>query len=267
VPNAPERQALDHDLHAEELHVPAAVGHQRVDDDEQVVVDLVELLELGVEVAVEHLDVAGLVDHLGRAVELAVEELHRLGDLGRGHQRALLAVEELRQHPADHRRQEPLALAGVEADAVGLELGEVDEALGQDRHLGVLGIDRGVPGQERRAVPLAGLGALVEVAHVAVIGGVGPVEVGTVAGREQRRRALLAALEQEAAHAGRAEAARHAGIVDGAEHVEDLGVAIDGVGDTLGQLGDQASGQHRASGAWAGRRWRRSGRPRSGGSG
>ena len=70
--------------------------HERVDDDEEVVVDLVELVQLRVEVAVEDLDVAALVHHLRRAVELAVEELHGLGDLRGGEERALLAVQELR---------------------------------------------------------------------------------------------------------------------------------------------------------------------------
>ena len=55
--------------------------HQRVDDREEVVVDLVELAELGLEVAQEDLDVAGLVHDLRGAVELAVEPVHRLGDL------------------------------------------------------------------------------------------------------------------------------------------------------------------------------------------
>ena len=94
-PERAERKPLDHDLHAEELHVPARVAHERVDDDEEVVVDLVELAELLVDVAVEHLHVPPFVHHLRRAVELPVEELHRLGDLRGGEERALLAVEEL----------------------------------------------------------------------------------------------------------------------------------------------------------------------------
>jgi hypothetical protein len=59
-----EGEALDHDLHAEELEVPAAVGHEGVDQGEQVVVDGVQLAELLVDVAVEDLDVAALVDDL-----------------------------------------------------------------------------------------------------------------------------------------------------------------------------------------------------------
>src|SRR5690606_26990478 len=93
-PEGTESDTLHHDLHAEELHVPAAVLHESVDDDEEIVVDLVEALELRIEVAVENLHVPSLVDDLRRAVELSVEELHRLGDLRRGEERALLAVEE-----------------------------------------------------------------------------------------------------------------------------------------------------------------------------
>ena len=76
-----ERESLDHDLHAEELHVPARVAHQRVHDREQVVVDLVQLAELGLQVAQEHLQVACLVHDLRRAVELAVHPAHALGHL------------------------------------------------------------------------------------------------------------------------------------------------------------------------------------------
>ena len=102
-----QRQALDHDLHAEELEVPAAVAHQRVDHHVEVVVDLVELLQLAGQVGVEGLHVPALVHHLRAAVELGVEPGDRLGDLRRGEERALLAVEELAQHPGHQRA--PLA--------------------------------------------------------------------------------------------------------------------------------------------------------------
>ncbi len=56
---------------------------QSVDDHVQVVVDLIELIQLGIEVTVEHLDVPAFVHDLGRAVELAIQNLNGFGDLGR----------------------------------------------------------------------------------------------------------------------------------------------------------------------------------------
>ena len=70
--------------------------------DSEVRVDRVGAAELLVEVAAEHLDVAGLVHHLGRRVVLGVDPRHRRGDLPGADQRALLAVEELRQHEVLH---------------------------------------------------------------------------------------------------------------------------------------------------------------------
>ena len=53
--------------------------------------------ELLVEVAGEHLDVAGFVHHLRRRVVLGVDPRHGLDDARGAEQRALLAVHELRQ--------------------------------------------------------------------------------------------------------------------------------------------------------------------------
>ena len=92
-------QTLDHDLHAEVGHVPAAVGDDVVEQQSEVGVDRVVPRQLVVEVLGEHLDVAGLVHHLGRGVVLGVDPRHGLDDLGRAQQRALLAVHELRQRP------------------------------------------------------------------------------------------------------------------------------------------------------------------------
>ena len=90
-----EGQALDHHLHAEVGHVPAAVVDDVVEQHPQVGVDLVLAAELLVEVAGEHLDVAGLVDDLRAGVQLGVVPRHGLDDLGGAQQRALLAVQEL----------------------------------------------------------------------------------------------------------------------------------------------------------------------------
>src|SRR3546814_1340198 len=71
-----EGQALDHDLHAEVGHVPAAVGDDVVEQHAEVGVERVVPVHLGVEVIGEHLDVAGLVHHLGGGVVLGVDPRH-----------------------------------------------------------------------------------------------------------------------------------------------------------------------------------------------
>ena len=98
-PERREREALDHDLHAEVGHVPAGVGDDVVEQHLEVRVDRVVTRQLRVEVPGEHLDVAGLVHHLRRRVVLGVDPRHRLDDLRGADQRALLAVHELRQRP------------------------------------------------------------------------------------------------------------------------------------------------------------------------
>ena len=94
-----ERETLDHDLHAEVRHVPAGVGDDVVEEHLEVRVDRVVTRQLRVEVAGEHLDVAGLVHHLRRRVVLGVDPRDGLDDLRGADQRALLAVHELGQRP------------------------------------------------------------------------------------------------------------------------------------------------------------------------
>ena len=65
----------------------------------EVRVDRVVAGQLLVEVAREHLDVAGFVHHLRRRVVLGVDPRHGLDDARGAEQRALLAVEELRERP------------------------------------------------------------------------------------------------------------------------------------------------------------------------
>jgi hypothetical protein len=148
-----EREALDHDLHAQVGHVPAAVVDDVVEQQPEVGVERVVPVELGVEVLGEHLDVAGLVHHLGRGVVLGVDPRHRLDDLRRADQRTLLAVHELAEGPVVGLDAEvdPLLLAPLleracrprrsgEALPVGAVLHEV-----VDEHL--LDVDLGVPGR------------------------------------------------------------------------------------------------------------------------
>ena len=71
----------------------SSAGRQDVVEDAlQVVVDSVLAAELFVEVAGEHLHVAGFVHHLGGGVVLRVDPRHRLHDACGAEQRALLTV-------------------------------------------------------------------------------------------------------------------------------------------------------------------------------
>ncbi len=195
-----ERQTLHHDLHAEELHVPSGVAHERIDDHEEVVVDVVELLEFGVEVAMEDLHVPRLVHHLRRAVEFPVEELHGLRDLRGGEERTLLSVEELAELPRQDVRAELVALLLVELHPELLDSVHVEEVLGDHRHLGVQRIDVRRPIQTRLAVPLLLLGAPIERLHLGLIARVAPVEECVVARGNTRGYALLTPLQDQTPH-------------------------------------------------------------------
>jgi hypothetical protein len=157
-------QALDHDLHAQVGHVPAAVGDDVVEQHLQVGVDRVVPVLLLVEVLGEDLDVAGLVHHLGGRVVLGVDPRHGLDDLGRAQQGALLTVHELAQRPVVglDGEADPLVLGPLLERGAGdvlLELGELHALEG-----GVLlEVDLGVPGEVGLAVPLRALGLLVEL--------------------------------------------------------------------------------------------------------
>jgi hypothetical protein len=161
-PEGRQRQPLDHDLHAEELHVPPAVLQDHVEQGLQVRVDRVGEPDLLVQVAVVDIDVAGLVDDLGRAVELGVEILDRVDELGGGQERALLAVEELRQGP---RR-------GLEVDRGALALAQaVPDRRAKKRHqlLGAhrrLEVRRQMPRQDHVALPLRARRLDVEIAQL-----------------------------------------------------------------------------------------------------
>ena len=180
-----ERQPLDHDLHAEVRHVPPRVLDDVVEEHAQVGVDLEPTAELLVEIPGEHLHVAGLVDDLGGGVQLGVVPGHGLGDLGGAQQGALLAVQELRERPAPlvDPELEPFLVAPLLDDGagvvVGAETGREGGLIGRD-HL--VEFDGGVPGQVGGAVPLPGLGLLVELAELWAGEGVVPGEdrVGVV---------------------------------------------------------------------------------------
>ena len=95
-------QTLNHDLHAQVRHVPAAVADDVVKQHAQMGVERVVASELGVEVLGEHLHVAGLVHDLGGGVVLGVDPRHGLNDLGRADEGALLAMHELAEAPVLH---------------------------------------------------------------------------------------------------------------------------------------------------------------------
>ena len=105
--------------------------------------------ELLVEVAGEHLDVAGLVHHLRRGVVLGVDPRDGLDDAGGAQQRALLAVEELREQRVLDLDADPQPLLVAEVRhgrsrdvAEGLEAGRrAHRQLGRD----LLGVDVGRP--------------------------------------------------------------------------------------------------------------------------
>ena len=97
-----EREALDHDLHAEELHVPAAVLEDHVEQRLEVRVDRIREPDLACARS-------GCRRRRGAprrrpgvaAYSLLSRSLHRVDELRGREQRALLAVQELRQRPRE----------------------------------------------------------------------------------------------------------------------------------------------------------------------
>ena len=165
-----QREALDHDLHAEELHVPARVLEHHVEERAQVRVARVREADLLVQVAVVDVDVARLVDDLGRAVELGVEVVHRIDELRGREQRALLAVEELRQRPR-RRLDVELPLLALRHPRVDVGAEERQEVLGAHR---LLEVRLAMPRQDVLGDPLSALRLLVEVAQLLARLGVAP---------------------------------------------------------------------------------------------
>ena len=156
-----------------------------VDEQLERRVDGVVALELGVEVAGEDLDVPGLVHDLRRRVVLRVDPRHGLDDLRRADECPLLAVEELAHPPVEglDRELRPVLLApSLQRGAL-----ELHEALSEVRdgglHLDGDGLDVDVdrPVEIGRAVPLRGLGSLVELGEARARALVVPGEDGVAA--------------------------------------------------------------------------------------
>ena len=201
-------EALDDDLHAQVLEVPAAVLDGRVEQLLQALVHRPLPLELLAEIAAEHLHVPRLVHGLRAGVVLGIDPGDRADELGSDDQRALLAVQELRELERDLRVAKPRLLTDGQPLVGRVARQRLDE-VGKDS---ALGIDVGVPGELRRAVPLLALRLLVEVAeavlHAAVVPGVAGVEGG-----EERLELLVQAFE----------------LVDGVvDHLEDSRVVRQG---------------------------------------
>ena len=162
-----EGQALDHDLHAEVGDVPPAVGDDVVEQGAELGADRVGAVGLLLDVAGEDLDVAGLVHDLGGGVVLGVDPRDGGGDEAGAHERALLAVEELRQHRGLHLDGErpPLLVAPARRAASPRSSRRTLKRSFWRRGLGgELSQSTSVShGQVGRAVPLRGLGLLVEL--------------------------------------------------------------------------------------------------------
>src|SRR2546426_788049 len=174
-------EPLDHDLHAEVLHVPARVGQDLVEQRLQVPVDRVRAGELLAQIARVDLHVARLVHHLARGVELRLDPGGGGRDLRGGEQRALLAMHELRERPGERLAPE---LADLRRGHLLPDVRVVDGDLevGDDLRLGV---DAGRPGELVGRVPLVALRLLVEVlqllAERLVVPRVAEVEAGAKA--------------------------------------------------------------------------------------
>ena len=110
-------QPFEHDLHADELQVPAFVGEDLVQQILEAAGHRIGEADFRLQIAVEHLHVPRLVEGLRGGIQLRVEA-RRTGRQLRCHQeRTLLAMQKLRQRPrliVAHEGELPLRAEGVE---------------------------------------------------------------------------------------------------------------------------------------------------------
>src|ERR1700733_3966287 len=136
-------------------------------------VERVDELQLLVQVAAVHLDVARLVDDLGGRVELGVDVGHGLHDLGRADERTLFAVHELAEPPRlDMAAEFPLALVGHLVPPLGAEDGE--DLVGHAD--GIAQVDLLAPVEAVAADPLAPRPLVVQAQQLVAAAGVVEVE-------------------------------------------------------------------------------------------
>src|SRR5208282_1180817 len=164
-----DRQSLGDDLHPDVLRLPTIVLQDCAQEALEGGIDRVDAMELG-DVLAKAFHVTRFVEGLSGRVHFRVEVRHRVNQLSADHQRALLAVQELREPPRGELAPElELVLFAERSIELGLE----------HRHHGHVQnflLDRAVPVDCRRDVPLIALGVLVQPVHLRKLHAVVPVE-------------------------------------------------------------------------------------------
>ncbi len=127
-----------------------------------------------------------------------------------------------------------LLVLALQLDTQRLCRVDIDQVDGRHGNIGVERIHRGIPGQAG-AVPLPELGALVELVHLGMVVRIGPVEVRRVRGRHFRGVALLADLQQQAAHGGGCHRTQDTGVFHLREDLGRLQEGINPVPDMVGK--------------------------------
>jgi hypothetical protein len=124
------------------------------------------------DIALEHLVVAGLVHHLGGLEELGIRAGHGVHQLAAGEHGALLSVHQHGESPGGDAAVQlhPVLLGEALPQRAPVD---VHQLVGEDAALGRLG---GGPGDVAGGVPLIALGLLVEAAHVLGLDGVVELE-------------------------------------------------------------------------------------------
>jgi len=171
-------KGLGDELQADRLQVPRRGAEQGVEDFPDIAGERVGLaIEPQRHIAVQHLIVPRLVDDLRRLKQFGVLPHHVLDQLAAHQHGAVLA--------GHQGRDAPPADAAVELDP--LRLGQpvpefrpvnVDQIVGDQT---AIALERLLPVDIRRGVPLIDLGLLIEAPHVRLFAVVDMVEIGDVA--------------------------------------------------------------------------------------
>ena len=178
-PEQRDREGLGDQLQPDRLQIPGAGAEQGIEDLFDVAGERIALaVEPQRHVAVQDLVVPRLVDHLGRLEQFGVLADHILDHLAAHQHRAVLAMHQGREAPA---RDPPVELDALRRRQPLPEWAAVDvnEVVGDQP---AIAVERPVPVDVGRRIPLVELGLLIKPPHVGMFAVIDMAEIGGVLG-------------------------------------------------------------------------------------
>ena len=178
-PEQRDGERLGDQLQSDRLQVPGRGAEQRVENFLDVAGERIGLaLEPQRDIAMQHLIVPRLVDHLAGLEQLGILTDDILDHLAAHQHRAVLTMHERRDPPARHeavdldllRRRQPVPERGAV---------NIDQIVGDQP---AIAVERLLPVDIGRGIPLVELGLLVEPPHIGVLAIVIMAEIRGIAG-------------------------------------------------------------------------------------